>query len=263
MQPYGKIGTIVGLAMLAALSPLLIQVPPRPVDFQILGLSVHLSLSMPWFFGGVLALLTAVQSDAIMREHPAAQGMGLGYAVTFWPLPCLWALLGLPLLQGEGELWIGASALVYALLLAAILSVQYASLSSGSARWVLTLLASGAVYALLRAIIQLRLSPSVMALAVGAAGGALALSFFRSGPGEVGRTWGRAALVALIVGQAGWAVAFWEAKDLATSLFLFGLFYLLISLFQQQMLGKLSRLSVLQYAVAALAGLGAFWHYGG
>ena len=263
MSPHNRVSVIVGLVLLTTMFSFLVSLPGRAVEFGVSGFSFRLDLTVPWFLGGVLAVLVAVQSDGIMRGHPAARGVGLGYAFTFWPLPCMLTLFSLPMLHTLESPWTWMGAVLGALLLAAVLIAQYNSLSTRSAQWLLTILAYAAFYWLLRSIILKQLSSGITALLIALDSSMVAMELLRREPGSAGSTFAHALVVGLIMGEIGWALMLWAPGPLFSSLFLFGLFYLLISFLQQHLARALTRWAALEFAVLALAGLAAFWYYGG
>lgn len=263
MSPYNKISVIVGLALITMFLTFLVALPSRTIEVDVLHISFRLDLTAPWFLGGLLALLVAVQSDDIVRGHPAARGAGLGYAFTFWPLPCMLTLFSLPLLHTLESPWNWAGAIVSALLIAAVLTAQHNSLSTRSARWLLTVLAYAACYWLLRTIVVGQFSPGMAALLIALAGTLIAIELLRRGPESVSSTYAYALAIGLIMGEIGWALLLMPPAPLASSLFLFGAFYLLTSLVQQHVAGALSKLAAWEFAVLATAGLAVFWYYTG
>ncbi|NLS76330.1 MAG: hypothetical protein GXY76_03625 [Chloroflexi bacterium] len=266
MSARNKISLVVGLVLLVTILSFLLSWPVRMVQLSLLGLDLTIEVTAPWFLGLLLAAVVAVESDSLVRGHPAAINAGLGYALTFWPLPCLLTWLALPLLhQWRNPLYWGGGALALVVALAAVLMAQYASISRESearypSRWFLNLCGYAMAFLLYQQALSHWGDGVRVALAAGAIGAAFSLGLLRTQPGDVGRTWLYALLVGLVMGELGWVLSYWRAEALLKALFLFGSFYLASSVLQQHLVGRLTRAAVIEFAALGLAALGAFWY---
>jgi len=258
--PYARIATAVGLVLLVTLALPLVDLPGRPLDLSALGISDSLLVPAPWVLGAILAMLVAVQSDGVMRTHPAVQGMGVGYAATFWPLPCIIALLSPPIVDSLGFPWNWAAALGGPFLLAAVLLAQYHALSSRSTQWLLNTLAYAACFGLYWGALNLGLSQGLTAVLLGGMSILISIEVLRVGSQPTLRIVGYSFLAGLILGQLAWGLLYWEVRPFLLSLVLFGLFYAVTGAQQANLERGLTRAAALEHAGVALASLALFWY---
>ena len=85
-------------------------------------------------------------------------------------------------------------------------------------------------------------------------GGMVALSLLRSTPEQISKTWIFAAIIGLSLGQITWALNYWRTGTLNAGLLIFLVFYVLVGVAQQQLLGTLTRRTLAEFgAIAAIA----------
>ncbi len=96
-------------------------------------------------------------------------------------------------------------------------------------------------------------NPTVASLSIGSLFCALALLRYR--PELIAKTWLFAAIIALSLGQITWALNYWRIGALTAGLLLLLIFYVLVGLAQQQLLGKLSRRALWEFGSVAVAAL--------
>jgi hypothetical protein len=258
--PYARIATAVGLLLLATLALPILDLPARSVDLGAWGISRSLLLPAPWFLGAIMVLLTAVQSDGVIRMHPAAQGKGVGYAATFWPLPCIIALLSPPIVDSLGFPWNWAAALAGPFLLAAVLLAQYHALSSRSTQWLLSMLAYTACFGLYWGTSNMGLSQGLTAIVLGGVSILISIEVLRLGSQPTLRIIGYALIAGLILGQLAWGLLHWEISPFFLALVLFGLFYAVTGVQQANLDRGLTRAAALEHVAFALASLALFWY---
>jgi hypothetical protein len=263
MIPYRRISLIVGVALVGLLLAFLAVMPTRVITLTLLGQSWHLVVSGIWVVGFALAIWVYFGVDLLFREHTESSG-GLGYVLTFWPLPGLLLFFGVPFLHTFPNplVWIVGAGLL-ALTLAAILLGQYQVAAGASfrrpARWFLSLVAYAlAVGGLL---FMRRFNFPAPWLVAGVICGALALEILRQKPEDVRRTWGYGVLIGLLMAEIAWAIGYWALNDrLLLVLYLFWPFYLMTSLAHQHLGGQLRRAAILEYVVLAVVGSGLLWY---
>jgi hypothetical protein len=196
----------------------------------------------------------------------------LPYAFTFWPLPVVLTAWALPALHGlEDPLHWWAGTFLFVMMLAAILMAQFNSieplemdlvLRRGLPRWFLTLVTAAIAVVLCRQVYATEWSTWTKGILLGAVGMALALEVLRS-RAQLGHTWFYASLIGLLLAEVGGSLVFWAVEPLQAALFLFGCFYLMISLIQDEMTGKVSKTAVIAHLSVGLVGLAAFWYWAG
>jgi ABC-type sulfate transport system permease subunit len=68
-------------------------------------------------------------------------------------------------------------------------------------------------------------------------------------------------VVALLLGQSMWALNFWRVSPLAAGLWLLLIFYFFSGLAQQQLLGRLTRRAMFEFAAVVAVGLFVLLRY--
>jgi hypothetical protein len=201
--------------------------------------------------------------EGIVRVHPNIEAARVRYTFTFWPLPVLVTLAGaalLPRLFPHRPLWVGGLAAM-GLFLALVVVSEHLTLDPDDprSRWArlgLNLMSYAAALALYGAIYATRTRSLLSATAVLLASIPLALELLRGTVGQMGRTWLYALVVALIMGEATWALNYWSIGTLTGGALLLLTFYLAAGLAQQHLLGQLTRRVLLEFALISLIGLG-------
>lgn len=272
MSPYNRISLVVGLVILVVAFTFVVDLPDRAANIEVLGFSWHLTISAPWFFGALSAILIYWAVDGLVHSRPIAD-INLAYTLTFWPLPGLIVLMAMPFLHTFPSLTLQlAGALALALLLSAVLIAQFHVVAEGGplykpSYWILAVITYGLSLALYIALRSQSVSQTVSAPAVAGVSGALALGILRRGGSDTRRTWLYAALVGLVMGEVEWAFGYWlsdvslRGNELLRALPLFWFFYLLTSVIYQYLRGQLTRAAIIEYIVLSVVGFGALWYY--
>ena len=208
----------------------------------------------------LLALLAGTGTHAVVRSHPLAQRGMVRFTMRFWALPVavtLIAAFSLP--RAPSVLYWAAGLLVFAVVLAGVLVALYFSLDPAAtgyrrARAVLNLICYAIAF-----LLFLLIPASWGALGRSATTGAvtllLALELLRGTRARLGWVSLYALVVGAIVAQVAWVLPMTGLSTLSTSLLLLLLFYLLVGMAWQTLLGRLTRRVVLEFGAVALTGL--------
>ncbi len=262
MPLYERISQVVSLTLLGLVAYSLIELPNRTLELTFLGTPLTLVISQRWLMILLLGGLAGTGAGSIIRAHPLLTRRLSGYVLVFMLLPALFVMLTvliLPLLSTDLIRWatgIGVSGLLMWLTLLA----EYHTVDPRD-RWYelshfwLNLVGFGVAFGLFVLIYQTRARSIISASAMSMAGGLLAASLLRAGPAQIGRTWLFAAIVALVLGQSTWALNYWRMPPLTAGFWLLLVFYLLVGLAQQQLLGRLTRRALIEFASVAVVGL--------
>lgn len=208
----------------------------------------------------LLGLLAMAGADTVIRTHPSLSSRSLGYLATFWVLPGLLVVLATQTLglAPSPLAWAGGLVVVGLLLWLTILTEFRQVVPSESGIWSrLWLQFVGYVIALLFFIViyQSRSRSLISATSVMLVGGMIALSLLRNAPEQISKTWLFAAIIGLSLGQVTWALNYWRVSPLDAGLLLFLVFYVLIGVAQQQLLGTLTRRTLAEFGVIAVVAL--------
>jgi len=257
-----RISILVSLTLLGLAAYFLIELPTRTIELTLFGSPLTLLISQRWLMALLLGGLAATGTRSLVHAHPLLSRRPSAYALTFWVLPGLLvivATLWLPLLIPTLGWWAAGMGVTGALLWLTALA-EYHTIDprdpryEGARLW-LNLMAYGVAFGFFVTIYQTRVRSILSATEVLLVGGLLAASLLRAGPRQVSRTWLFAGATALVMGQSTWALNFWRIPPLTAGLWLLLIFYLLTGLAQQQLLGRLTRRAIVEFAAVAAVGL--------
>lgn len=258
-RPLEQLSLLVGMDALGLALTLLLALPERTIPFSFLGSQASIVLTGAWLLAILLSVLTAAGVESIMRAHPRVHLSATQYTVILWILPCILvagAALILPLLRDSlpfAFVMILAAAVLLALVvLGEYLTVDLQDPAYGFARLGLNLAVYLAALVLFQAIYSFKLRSIFSAPMLGVAAALLALELLRASEQDVRRTWLYAATVGLALGEALWAMNYWNVSGLLGGVTLLLLFYLLTGVAQQYLFGKLSWRTILEFAMVVV-----------
>lgn len=261
MRVYERTNAVVSLTLIGLALYFVLEFPIQATQVNLLGSPLGVDSPRRWLMALLLVGFAMAGTDMVIRAHPALPSRRLDYLVTFWMLPGLLViaatqLLGLaptPVTWGIGLLGMGV-------LLWLTVVAEYHQLSPHTpARYWTHLWRQFVGYvvalALFTLIYQTRSRSAMSATQVLLVSGMVALALLRQPPKLMARTWLFAAVIGLSMGQITWALNYWHARTLSGGLFLLLVFYLLIGLAQQQLLGALSRRTLWEFGMVATLAL--------
>jgi hypothetical protein len=236
-----------------------IDLPGREISTQLPGLYISIQINVNLVTALLVASLTAIGADWLIRDHPAAHGRtALQHAI----LPALTALvIGIPLSQMPMGLgwWIGLFA--GALILVLVLVAEYIAVDPDDVRLPFASAALSAVsfalYLVLASALQaagVRLLYNVPTLILAAWLVSLRVTNLR-----LHSEWTvyESAIIAFVVGQIAAAFNYWPLAPITFGLALLGPSYALNSMFCNLIEEKPSRQVILEPVIALLIAWGA------
>jgi hypothetical protein len=260
---YERISSVVSFTLLGVVAYFLIQLPNRVIELTFVGTPLTLVVSQRWLMALLLGGLAGTGTSAVVREHPRFVERRLsGYLLAFMVLPTLLTILVvlvLPLFTPNLAWWV-AGILASGLLLWFTVLAEY-HIADPRDHWYelshfwLNLVGFGVAFGFFVLIYGTRARSILSATGVSFIGGALAVSLLRAGPDQIGRTWLFAAITALAMGQSTWVLNYWRVSPLTAGFWLLLIFYVFIGLAQQQLLGRLTRRALIEFASVTLLGL--------
>jgi len=216
----------------------------------------------------VVAFLTCVAVDGIVRADERLAGVGFARSIPFWVLPALLVLgafavyerLSGTLSQALGLL--GTAALLAILVVAQLHTLdpkdrwfEVARLGLNAASYGLALAVFVAAY---RLPARHLLAPATVALV----STALALGLLETTRASNRRIWGSALLVGLIMAEVAWALSPGIFPPMHTGLVLLLVLYAATGTVQQQLWGRLRAQVALEFAIVAAAVLALLVRFG-
>lgn len=264
MPNYDRLSIVVSLVLLGLALSIVINLPTRYIDADVLGSPVRIELGTRLVMSLLLGALTAVGVEYIMRAHPQFKQGGLGgYSFLFWILPTLATLAATwftPSLFQDGLLVWFVGLGVAALVLAGIILAEYLTIDPNNpahtiSRLLLNLVTYLSALVLFTAVYEAKLRSLLSASLVALFAGILALALLRGDRSTTYRTWSLAAICGLVLGEATWVLNYWGVTGLAGGGLLLLIFYVFGGLSQQRILNRFNRAVLLEFAVVGGIGL--------
>jgi hypothetical protein len=255
-----RLSVITAVIVLAYALARFAELPSREISAVLFGSRLGIELNGQLLLLLMVAALISTGSESLIRSHPKSVH---SYARTaaHWILPG-WTALGLGLLlelAPNGPLWwLGLA--VSAFFLVVVLVAEYtvvdpsdpayrtASLGLTALIFIVALALFGwARYTGTRAAISSTFT-AIMA-------GLLALRLFLLNGGTFGRSLTYSSVIGLVLGEAMWALNYWQVTPTGAGLLLLVMFYVMQGLLQQHLMGTLNRRTVIEYSVVGAIGL--------
>jgi hypothetical protein len=255
-----RISIAVWVVTITLAASAVLSLPDRGATVALGDVTFVFPFAVSSLFPVLLALLAGTGTEAVVRAHPLAGQGRLRLTIRFWALPVALTLIALvvqPL--APSVLYWAVGLLVFALTLAGVLVVLYFSLDVEAtgyrrARAILNLVCY-AIALLLFLLIPPAWSNLARSLVLGGVGSLLALELLR-GTQFGGRLVGMyAAIVALVLVEVAAILPLTKVSALSGGLLLLLLFYLLVGLAWQSLLGRLNRRIALEFALVGAIGL--------
>lgn len=258
------------LVMLAlmALAPVVLEVvelPVRRTSFNIFGSELSIVISTDFLLLVLLPALACAGSDWVIRDHPDVQMGEIPFLFPFWIVPGF-AAFALATALSRIELWslwilvLGIGIIAIGVLLMA----EYVSLSPNTNGYIIARLGLTAgvyaiaftLFALIYASHERSLITASLTLLV-----AFGLALDLLSPHIVGlsSTITLAFVISLMIGQATWALNYWNISNWSAGIVLLTLFYVLVGLAQQHFQDRLTRMVLLEFAGITIVALVIAW----
>ncbi|MXZ21131.1 MAG: hypothetical protein F4Y84_11100 [Caldilineaceae bacterium SB0665_bin_25] len=248
---------------------LFLRLPTVVFTLNALGSPMSIRISETTVIAVFIALLTASGTERAIRTHPLYSGDSSGsepelggHTWLFWGLPAAVSILAVLLApEARTPLFQAGAALLSGGLIAIILFNLYASVDQESAgyrqaRILLNVLSYTAALALFLLVYQTRTRSLLSGTLIAATSALLAVELLRDIMPRVNVVLMYAALVAIVLGEAAWALNYWPLSGASGGLVLLLIFYLFVGLARHALHeGHLSRKLVLEYSAFAILAL--------
>lgn len=253
---------VLGLAL-----SLFVALPTFEFSFIAFGSPATLPLTGTLLVSLALALLAAAGAESVVAVHPhfGAHSVRSLRARSgtwpYWALPMAMTIIITMILPRMPTPLIQVLALLLtAMLFILVFFALYLSVEPGQqgfrrSRLVLNVLTYGAAVALFLFVYQSRARSLVSATLVTITATLLAVELLRSSTTQTGTVMSYGAIVGLILGQVTWALNYWPLPNLSAGLLLLLIFYVLVSLAQHGLQGRLTSRVVAEFLVVTVAAL--------
>ena len=243
------------------LTPVLIRfvnTSPRTISFGVLGSPVSFELTGNWLTVTMLTALSCMGANAVIRTHPRMSRPDPPPIFTYWILPGLTALNAALLLVRAptwplwwAGLFLTGSAITL-VVIAEFSTVDPLLLGYARARLILNVIAYTLAFTAFTLIYSTRGRSILTAPAVSAVGLVLGFELLNTTEVHFRRTVLYAFLTALILGESAWALNYWRLSALAGGMIMLLIFYTVVGIVQQLLLERITRRTLIEFAVVAL-----------
>jgi len=260
------------LLALIAIAPLalkIVDLPSRSLSSNILGSPVSFIFTTDTLMIVLLPALISAGCDWVLRDHPDVVAGEVPYLFPFWLAPG-YAGLALGLLLSRVDTW-GMWLFVLAIGVLAIgltVMAEFVTLSPNMsgfavARLLLTVTVYGIAFVLFTLIYTTRERSLISATLVVLVSFGLALDLLA--PQIIGMRNAvlLSSIVALILGQATWALNYWNISNWSAGVLLLTLFYVLVGLAQQHFQDRLTRNVLIEFGAVTVSALVVAWALAG
>jgi hypothetical protein len=260
------------LVALIALTPVALEVvelPTRSASINFLGSALSVTLSTDSLLLVLMPVLTCAGVDWVLRDHPDVRAGEIPYLFPFWIAPAFaaltlsWLLTRIP----SWPLWI-AVLLLGVIAIATLVFAEYVGLSPYArgyavARLALTGVSYGIAFALFTLIYSARersVISATLTLLI-----AFGLSLDLMAPHIIGLSTAAtfSLVVGLVVGEAMWALNYWNISNWSAGVLLLAVMYVMIGLAQQYFQDRLTRSVLVEFAVVATIAAFIAWQLAG
>ena len=244
-------------ALTALVLGAVLHLPERAFTAQIFGSPITVLITTRMFTGLVAVVIVCAGLEAAIRTHPKPEL--LSHTYRYWGLPSAIVMTAAAVLPtAPSDAWWFVGLLLTGVALGAATIAEYHVIDHDNPRFHNARLAlNGLCYALAALAFVLiyssRSRSLISATLIGGIGGMLALDLLRES------TRGRlaallyGAVTAVVLAQFTWVLNYWPYLSIRVGLILLVVFYLLVGLSHQELLGRLTRQRAIEYL--ALAGV--------
>lgn len=259
---------ILVLIALLALTPVLllvVELPSRNVSLDFLGSALSINLNTDSLLILFLPVLTIAGVDWVLREHRDVRMGEVPFLFPFWMAPGLTALaLALLLTRlNSWPLWIGVL-IVGVIMIGVLIVAEYNTIAPNNPAYpIARLTVTGLSYLIAFSLFTLIYSTRERSVitATGTLLVAVALSLDLLAPHIIGLRQATvfALIIGWLIGQATWALNYWNISNWSAGLLLLTLFYVSVGVAQQHFQEKLTRSVLIEFAVVTLVALVVVW----
>jgi hypothetical protein len=255
---------ILVLVALIALTPVLllvVELPTRNWLIPFIGSPISLRITSDFLLQLLLPMLTVAGVDWVLRDHPDVRAGEVPFLFPFWTSPAL-AAFALGSLLTRIEAWgVWITVLFVGVLVIGVLvyneyvTISPSDLRYGQARLIVTALTYIITFVLFASIYSGRERTALSATQTMLV--AFALSLDLLAPHLIGLRTAllHSGIIAWLIGQATWAMNYWNVSNWSAGVLLLAIFYVAVGLTQQFFQGQLRRIVLIEYGLVTLLAL--------
>lgn len=252
-----RLSVFIGVVVLTPVLIRFISVSPRTISFNLLGSPVSFQVSDTWVTVGMLTALSCTGVNAVIRTHPRISQPDPPPLFTFWILPGLTGLNAALLLARAPTWplwWAGLMLTGSAIALVAVAefaTVDPYRLGYARARLILNVVAYVLAFTSFTLIYSTRGRSMLTAPSVSTVGLILAFELLNTTEVPMRQALLYALFAALLLGESAWALNYWRLTAPAGGMILLLVFYIVVGVVQQLLLNRLTRRTLIEFAIVA------------
>lgn len=252
-----RLSVFIGVIVLTPVLIRFVNISPRTIGLDVLGSPVSFEMTSTSLTVIMLAALSCMGANAIIRTHPRMSQPNPPRAFTYWILPGLTGLNAAVLLERAPSwpLWWAGLVLtgsaIALVVLAEFATVDPTRLGYARSRLILNVVAYALAFVSFSLIYGTRGRSVVTAPAISAAGFVLAFELLNTTEVRLRQAVLYALFVALMLGESAWALNYWRLSDLAGGMVMLLIFYTTVGVVQQLLLDRLDRRTLVEFAIVA------------
>jgi hypothetical protein len=253
-----RLSVLVAVLLLGSALFRFIELPEHVWNLEPLGSPLEIRVTGVWLLVTLMVGLVCTGTNLILHDHPhLGQHPGRPIYIA-WILPGTLAGLFAFLLEriSAWPAWIGGL-LLAGIVISLVISAEYAVVSPDAAgyptaRLVLNMLAYLLVFVLFTLIYRTRTRSLVTATLMMLIAGVFSLDLLSVADVLFRRVLPFAGVVGLIVGEATWALNYWQISAWAGGLLLLLIFYVIVNVAHQYLLERLRASLLIEFAVVSV-----------
>ncbi len=252
-----RLSVFIGVITLTPVLVRFVNISPRTITSNLLGSPVSFQMTDTWLTATMLAALSCLGTNTIIRSHPRMARPNPPPSFTFWILPGLTALNAALLLERAPTwpLW-WAGLLLSGSAIALVVSAEFATvdpdvLGYARSRLILNVVAYALAYISFAFIYHSRWRSLITAPAISAVGFVLAFELLHTTEARFRQALLYSMFTALILGESAWVLNYWRLSAQAGGMLLLLIFYIVVGVVQQIFLGRFSRRTLIEFAMVS------------
>ena len=250
-----RLSVLIGIIVLTPVLIRFVNVPPRTISFGMLGSPISFDMTSMWLTATMLPALSCMGVNAVIRTHPRMSQPAPPRAFVYWILPGLTGL-NAALLLARAPTWptwwagLALTGLAITLVVVAEFStIDPYTLGYPRVRLILNVIAYALAFASFALVYSSRGRSVLTAPAISAVGIILAFELLHTTEIQLRQDLFYSLLVGLLLGESAWALNYWRLSGLAGGMILLLIFYVIVGVVQQALLNRLTRRTLIEFAV--------------
>jgi hypothetical protein len=250
-----RLSVLIGVIVLAPVLIRFVNVPSRTISFDLLGSPISFEVTSTWLVATMLSALSCLGANAVIHAHPRMSQPSPPRTFIYWILPGLTGLNAALLLERAPTWpiwWVGLALTGLAITLVVVAefsTVDPYLLGYPRARLTLNVIAYALAFTSFTLIYDSRVRSVLTATAVSTVSVVLAFELLNTTEVRLRQALLYGLLTGLLLGESAWALNYWRLSALAGGMIMLLVFYVVIGVAQQILLNRLTRRTLVEFAI--------------